>query len=122
MKLIIQIPCYNEEDSLPVTLSELPKEIEGIDVIEVLISDDGSSDRTIETAKEHGVNYIEAAAHHRGLAGAFTAGIQRALREGADIIVNTDADNQYCAEDIEKLVRPIIENRADIVIGAFSRR
>jgi len=118
MKLIIQIPCYNEEDSLPVTLSELPKKIEGIDVIEVLISDDGSSDRTIETAKEHGVNHIEAAAHHRGLAGAFTAGIQRALREGADIIVNTDADNQYCAEDIEKLVKPIIENRADIVIGA----
>ncbi len=118
MKLIIQIPCYNEEISLPVTLSQLPKKIEGIDEIEVLISDDGSTDRTVEIAKEYGVQYIETTTHHRGLAKTFMAGIQRALNEGADIIVNTDADNQYCADDIEKLVKPILENKADIVIGA----
>ncbi len=118
MKLIIQIPCYNEEVALPVTLSQLPKQIDGIDEIEVLISDDGSTDRTIEIAKEYGVNHIVTTTHHRGLARTFMAGIQKALAEGADIIVNTDADNQYCADDIEKLVRPIIEKRADIVIGA----
>lgn len=118
MKLIIQIPCYNEEIALPVTLSQLPKEIEGIDVIEVLISDDGSSDRTIEIAKSYGVNHIVTTTHHRGLAKTFVAGLQKAIAEGADIIVNTDADNQYCADDIEKLVRPILEKKADIVIGA----
>ena len=118
MKLIIQIPCYNEEVALPVTLSQLPDKIEGIDEIEVLISDDGSTDRTLEIAKEYGVKYIETSTHHRGLARTFMAGIQRALKEGADIIVNTDADNQYCAEDIKKLVNPILEKRADIVIGA----
>ncbi len=118
MKLIIQIPCYNEEVALPVTLSQLPVKIEGIDEIEVLVCDDGSTDRTIEIAEEYGVKYIETSTHHRGLARTFTAGIQRALKEGADIIVNTDADNQYCADDIEKLVKPIIEKRADIVIGA----
>lgn len=118
MKLIIQIPCYNEEIALPVTLSKLPDKINGIDEIEVLISDDGSTDRTVEIAKEYGVKYIETSTHHRGLARTFTAGIQRALKEGADIIVNTDADNQYCADDIEKLVQPILEKRADIVIGA----
>ena len=104
--------------ALPVTLSQLPKQIDGIDEIEVLISDDGSTDRTIEIAKEYGVNHIVTTTHHRGLARTFMAGIQKALAEGADIIVNTDADNQYCADDIEKLVRPIIEKRADIVIGA----
>lgn len=118
MKLIIQIPCYNEEVALPVTLSHLPKEIDGIDEIEILVSDDGSTDRTVEIAKEYGVNHIETSTHHRGLARTFMAGIQRALKEGADIIVNTDADNQYCADDIEKLVKPILEKRADIVIGA----
>ncbi len=118
MKLIIQIPCYNEEIALPVTLSKLPTQIEGIDEIEVLVSDDGSTDRTIEIAKEYGVNHIVTTTHHRGLARTFTAGIQRALAEGADIIVNTDADNQYNADDIEKLVRPIIQKKADIVIGA----
>lgn len=118
MKLIIQIPCYNEEVALPVTLSQLPTKIEGIDEIEVLISDDGSTDRTVEIAKDYGVKYIETSTHHRGLARTFMAGIQKALKEGADIIVNTDADNQYCAEDIEKLVIPILEKRADIVIGA----
>ncbi len=118
MKLIIQIPCYNEEIALPVTLSQLPTHIDGIDEIEVLIADDGSTDRTIEIAKEYGVKYIETTTHHRGLARTFMMGIQRALAEGADIIVNTDADNQYCADDIEKLVKPILENQADIVIGA----
>ena len=118
MKLIIQIPCYNEEVALPVTLSQLPLKIEGIDEIEVLISDDGSTDRTIEIAKEYGVNHIVTTTHHRGLAKTFMAGIQRALIEGADIIVNTDADNQYCAEDIEKIIKPILEKKADIVVGA----
>ena len=119
MKLIIQIPCYNEEIALPVTLSKLPTHIDGIDEIEVLVSDDGSTDRTIEIAKEYGVKHIVTTTHHRGLARTFTAGIQRALAEGADIIVNTDADNQYNADDIEKLVRPIIQKKADIVIGAI---
>ena len=119
MKLIIQIPCYNEEITLPVTLSKLPTHIDGIDEIEVLVSDDGSTDRTIEIAKEYGVKHIVTTTHHRGLARTFTAGIQRALAEGADIIVNTDADNQYNADDIEKLVRPIIQKKADIVIGAI---
>ena len=118
MKLIIQIPCYNEEVALPVTLSQLPTHIDGIDEIEVLISDDGSTDRTIEIAKQYGVNHIETSTHHRGLAKTFMAGIHRALAEGADIIVNTDADNQYCAEDIKKLVKPILDKKADIVIGA----
>lgn len=118
MKLIIQIPCYNEEVALPVTLSQLPEHIDGIDEIEVLISDDGSTDRTIEIAKSYGVKHIVTSTHHRGLAKTFTAGIQRAVAEGADIIVNTDADNQYCADDIEKIVRPILEGKADIVIGA----
>ena len=118
MKLIIQIPCYNEEIALPVTLSQLPTHIDGIDEIEVLISDDGSTDRTIEIAKSYGVKHIVTTTHHRGLAKTFTAGIQRAVAEGADIIVNTDADNQYCADDIEKLVKPILEKKADIVIGA----
>ena len=118
MKLIIQIPCYNEEVALPVTLSKLPDKIEGIDEIEILVSDDGSTDRTIEIAKEFGVHHIVTTTHHRGLARTFMAGIQEALAQGADIIVNTDADNQYNAEDIEKLVRPILDKKADIVIGA----
>ena len=120
MKLIIQIPCYNEEIALPVTLSQLPEKIEGIDEIEVLLSDDGSTDRSIEIAKEYGVKHIVTSTCHHGLAKTFMAGLQRAIAEGADIIVNTDADNQYCADDIEKLVRPILEKRADIVIGARS--
>ena len=117
MKLIIQIPCYNEEVSLPVTLSKLPSHIEGIDEIEILITDDYSTDRTLEIAKDYGVHHIVTTTHHRGLAKTFIAGLQRAIKEGADIIVNTDADNQYCADDIEKLVRPILEKKADIVIG-----
>ncbi len=117
MKLVIQIPCLNEEKSLPVTLRELPKCIDGIDEIEVLIIDDGSTDKTSDIAKELGVSKIVRFENNCGLAKAFTAGLSVALDMGADIIVNTDADNQYCATDIEKLVKPIIEKRADIVIG-----
>ncbi len=118
MKLIIQIPCFNEEDSLPNTLSALPKQIEGIDVIETMIIDDGSSDRTVDVASWNGVNHIVKLNRHQGLASAFKMGLSEAVKLGADIIVNTDADNQYCADDIQYLVKPILENKADIVIGA----
>ena len=117
MKLIIQIPCYNEENSLPITLKALPKQIDGIDEIEILVIDDGSTDKTIEVAKANGVQHIVSMPHNCGLAKAFVAGINGALAQGADIIVNTDADNQYCADDIEKLIRPILKKEADIVIG-----
>jgi len=118
MKLVIQIPCYNEEKSLPITLNDLPKHIDGIDEIEVLIIDDGSKDRTVDVARELGVNNFVEMPHNSGLAKAFVAGINKALEIGADIIVNTDADNQYCADDIEKLVKPILTGDADIVIGS----
>lgn len=118
MKLVIQIPCYNEEKSLPITLNDLPKHIDGIDEIEVLIIDDGSKDRTVEVAKELGVNDFVEMPHNSGLAKAFVAGINKALEIGADIVVNTDADNQYCAADIEKLIKPILAGEADIVIGS----
>ena len=117
MKLIIQIPCYNEEATLPITLNALPKQISGIDEIEILVIDDGSTDKTVEVAKANGVQHIVSMPHNCGLAKAFVAGINGALAQGADIIVNTDADNQYCADDIEKLVRPILNKEADIVIG-----
>lgn len=117
MKLVIQIPCLNEESSLPVTLNDLPKQIDGIDEIEVLIIDDGSTDNTGIVAKELGVKEIVRFSKNRGLAAAFKAGLARALEMGADIIVNTDADNQYKGSDIEKIVRPIINKEADIVIG-----
>lgn len=117
MKLIIQIPCYNEENSLPITLKALPKQIDGIDEIEILVIDDGSTDKTVEVAKANGVQHIVSMPHNCGLAKAFVAGINGALAQGADIIVNTDADNQYCADDIEKLIRPILKKEADIVIG-----
>lgn len=117
MKLIIQIPCYNEENSLPITLNALPKQISGIDEIEILVIDDGSTDKTVEVAKANGVQHIVSMPHNCGLAKAFVAGINGALAQGADIIVNTDADNQYCADDIEKLIRPILNKEADIVIG-----
>lgn len=117
MKLVIQIPCLNEEKSLPITLKELPEHIDGIDEIEVLIIDDGSTDNTVKIAKEFGVNEIVSFNSNKGLAKAFTAGINKALDMGADIIVNTDADNQYKAEYIEKLIKPILNKNADIVIG-----
>lgn len=117
MKLIIQIPCFNEELTLPLTFANLPKKIEGIDKIETLIINDGSSDRTVEVARELGVNHIVSLKQNRGLASAFTTGIDACLHLGADIIVNTDADNQYNGADIEKLVKPIIDQKADIVIG-----
>ena len=118
MKLIIQIPCYNEEATLGVTLSELPRQLPGIDRVEWLIVNDGSRDRTIEVAKACGVDRIVDLQTNQGLAKAFMAGIEASLRAGADIIVNTDADNQYCAEDIAKLIAPILEGNAEIVIGA----
>ena len=117
MKLIIQIPCYNEEMTLPVTLGDLPKKIEGIDCIETQVIDDGSMDRTSEVAIGLGVTHVQRFKQNKGLAAAFKAGIDNALARGADILVNTDGDNQYCGHDIEKLVRPILVGSSDIVIG-----
>jgi glycosyltransferase involved in cell wall biosynthesis len=116
--LIIQIPCYNEERSLPITLADLPTEIPGIDRIEWQIIDDGCLDRTVEIAQAQGVHHIVRMGHNRGLAAAFMAGLHNAVKLGADIIVNTDADNQYCGADIARLVEPIIGGAADIVVGA----
>ncbi len=118
MKLIIQIPCYNEEETLEVALNALPKQIDGIDEIEYLIINDGSKDKTVEVARAWGVHHVVSFRRNKGLACGFMAGIDEALKQGAGIIVNTDADNQYCGNDIEKLVMPILEERADIVIGA----
>ena len=117
MKLIIQIPSYNEEETLPGTLADLPRSVAGFDRVEWLIIDDGSTDRTIETAREHGVDHIVSFSGNRGLAAAFQAGIDASLKLGADVIVNTDADNQYHGPDIAKLVQPILEGNADMVIG-----
>jgi len=117
LKLIIQIPCYNEEETLPATVADLPRQIEGIDTIEYLIINDGSSDKTVETARECGVHHIISFKANRGLANAFASGIDACLRLGADIVVNTDADNQYNGADIEKLVKPILDEKAEIVIG-----
>jgi glycosyltransferase involved in cell wall biosynthesis len=117
MKLIIQIPCLNEEDQLPTTLGDLPRHVEGFDTVEWLIVDDGSTDRTIEVAKEHGVDHLVRLTNNKGLATGFQAGLDASLKLGADVIVNTDADNQYSAADIPKLVRPILEGRADMVVG-----
>lgn len=117
MKLIIQIPCYNEEKTLEVALNDLPKKIEGIDEIEYLIINDGSKDNTVEVALNWGVHYVVSFTRNKGLAKGFMAGLDACLRYGADIIVNTDADDQYCGADIEKLVRPILDGQADIVIG-----
>lgn len=118
MKLIIQIPCYNEESTLAIALAELPKHIDGIDEIQVLVIDDGSKDNTLEVARQNGVENFEILPTNAGLAKAFSKGLAKSLDLGADIIVNTDADNQYCAKDIEKLVKPILDKKADIVIGA----
>lgn len=117
MKLIIQIPCYNEAETLEVALNDLPKHIDGIDEIEYLIINDGSKDNTVEVAKRWGVNYVVNFRRNKGLAMGFMAGMDACLRNNADIIVNTDADNQYAGSDIEKLVRPIINGETDIVIG-----
>lgn len=117
MKLIIQIPCYNEAETLEIALNDLPKHIDGIDTIEYLIINDGSKDDTVEVARKWGVHYVVNFRRNKGLAKGFMAGLDACLRNGADIIVNTDADNQYCGADIEKLVRPILEGKTDIVIG-----
>jgi glycosyltransferase involved in cell wall biosynthesis len=117
MKLIVQIPCYNEEHTLPQTLADIPRRIEGIDVVEILIIDDGSRDGTLAVARAHGVHHIIVNKRNIGLARSFKRGLDAALAHGADIIVNTDGDNQYCGADIPKLIRPILEGRADVVIG-----
>ncbi len=116
-KLIIQIPCYNEEETIGVALDALPREIPGVDVVEWLIIDDGSTDRTVEVARAHGVDHVVSNHINRGLARAFTAGLDYCLKNGADIIVNTDADNQYNADDIPKLIAPILRREAEIVVG-----
>ena len=117
MKLIIQIPCFNEENTLPYTINDLPKKIKGIDKIEYLIIDDGSTDNTVKVAESLKVDHIVRLEKNMGLANAFMMGINESLKQGADIIVNTDGDNQYYGLDIEKLVKPIINNEAEIVIG-----
>ncbi len=117
MKLIIQIPCYNEEETLPITFNDLPKKIKGIDTIEYLIINDGSADRTVEIAKELGIHHVVSFPNNRGLAKGFMAGIDACLGLGADIIVNTDGDNQYKGQDIVKLVQPIIDKKAEVVVG-----
>ncbi len=117
MKLIIQIPCFNEADQLPQTLADLPRELEGFDVVEWLVIDDGSSDQTVTVAVANGVDHLVRLTNNKGLAAAFQAGVDTALKLGADVIVNTDADNQYYGADVSRLVRPILEGRADMVIG-----
>lgn len=118
MKLIIQIPCYNEAETLEIALNDLPKKLDGVDEIEYLIINDGSKDDTLEVAKRWGVHHVVNFKQNKGLAKGFMAGIDGCLRNGADIIVNTDADNQYCADDIATLIRPILSGEADMVIGA----
>ena len=117
MKLIIQIPCLNEEETLPVTLRDLPREVAGFETVEWLIIDDGSTDRTIEVARENGVDHIVRLTNNKGLASGFQAGLDAALKLGADVIVNTDADNQYYGPDVAKLVEPILAGNADMVVG-----
>jgi glycosyltransferase involved in cell wall biosynthesis len=117
-KLIIQIPCYNEEETIGVTLRCLPNKLPGIDAIEWLIIDDGSTDRTVEEAVALGVDHVVRLPSHQGLARAFMAGLEASIKAGADIIVNTDADNQYSAEDIPKIIEPILSGEAEIVVGA----
>src|SRR5215216_3265429 len=117
MKLIIQIPCYDEERTLPATLAELPREVPGIDEVEWLVVDDGSTDRTIEVARAHGVDHIVRLTNNKGLAAAFQAGLDACLKLGADVIVNTDADNQYHGRDVATLVAPILRGDADMVVG-----
>ena len=117
MKLIIQIPCLNEEATLPATIADLPRQIDGIDEIELLVIDDGSTDRTVEVAREHGVQHVVRLTNNKGLAAGFQAGLDACLKLGADIVVNTDADNQYRGADVAKLVAPILAGEADMVVG-----
>lgn len=117
MKLIIQIPCYNEQATLPRTLADLPRALAGVTAIEHLVVDDGSTDRTVEVARQAGVQHIVRHKHNRGLAAAFQSGLEAALAAGADIIVNTDGDNQYCGEDVARLVEPLLAEEADVVVG-----
>jgi glycosyltransferase involved in cell wall biosynthesis len=117
VKLIIQIPCLDEEQALPVTLAELPRTVRGFDRAEWLVVDDGSTDRTVEVAGEHGADHVVSLGSHRGLAAAFQAGLDAALALGADVIVNTDADNQYRGADVERLVAPILAGTAGMVVG-----
>lgn len=118
MKLIIQIPCYNESETLEIALNDLPRKLDGVDEIEYLIINDGSKDNTVEVAKKWGVHHIVDFKQNKGLAKGFMAGLDGCLRNGADIIVNTDADNQYCADDIATIIQPILDGKADMVIGA----
>jgi glycosyltransferase involved in cell wall biosynthesis len=117
MKLIIQIPCFNEAQQLPQTLADLPREVDGFEQVEWLVIDDGSGDETVQVARAHGVDHLVRLTNNKGLATAFQAGVDTALKLGADVIVNTDADNQYYGPDISRLVRPIVEGRADMVVG-----
>jgi glycosyltransferase involved in cell wall biosynthesis len=117
VKLIVQIPCYNEEATLPATIAGIPRQIEGIAKVDILVIDDGSTDRTVDVARSLGVDHVVTQTRNRGLANAFRLGLDASLKAGADIIVNTDGDNQYSGADIPRLVRPILEGRADIVVG-----
>lgn len=116
-KLVIQVPCFNEAETLPPTLAELPREVEGFDVVEIVVIDDGSSDNTAEVARANGVTEVTRFVQNRGLAAAFRAGLETSLRRGADVILNTDADNQYQAADIPKLLEPILAGRAEMTVG-----
>ena len=117
VKLIIQIPCFNEEETLPLTIADLPREVPGVDVVEWLVVDDGSTDRTVEVARQLGVDHVVSHRHNRGLAAAFLTGLDACLRAGADVIVNTDADNQYHGSSIPALVAPVLSGDAEMVVG-----